>query len=120
MARSYRPDVARTDAVGELARGRKYYEQRAWADAYAALSLADQTAPLRAADLEWLATAAYLIGRDDDYLRALERAYEAYLDSDEIRLATRCAVWLSTSFLFRGEIGPGNRLARSRATLARA
>jgi hypothetical protein len=72
---------------------------------YAALSLADQGAPLEAADLELLATAAYLIGRDDDYLRALERAYEAYLDSDEIRLATRCAVWLSTRFLFRGEMG---------------
>ncbi len=52
-----------------------------------------------------LATSAYLIGRDDDYLRALERAYQAYLDSDERLLAIRCAGWLSTGFLFRGEMG---------------
>jgi DNA-binding CsgD family transcriptional regulator len=105
MARSHQANVARTDAVGELARGRRSYAQRAWADAYSALSLADQTEPLQAADLELLATSAYLVGRDDDYVRALERAYEAYLHSGEIPLAVRCAVWLSTRFLFRGEMG---------------
>jgi DNA-binding NarL/FixJ family response regulator len=105
MARSHQSNVARIDAGDELARGRKCYEQRGWADAYSALALADQTTPLQAADLELLATAAYLVARDDDYLRALERAYEAYLDSDEVLLATRCAVWLSTWFLFHGEMG---------------
>jgi len=45
---------------GELARGREAAERLAWADAYTALSLADQSSPLAAQDLELLATAAYL------------------------------------------------------------
>jgi hypothetical protein len=30
---------------GDLERGRRYYEQRAWANAYQSLALADQAAP---------------------------------------------------------------------------
>lgn len=104
MARSHYVRAGR-HAGGELARGRRYYAQRAWGDAYRALSLADQAAPLKAADLELLATTAYLIGRDDDYLQGLERAYEAYLTSGERLPAVRCAVWVSMRLHFRGEIG---------------
>jgi hypothetical protein len=53
------------DGVGELERGREYYGRRAWADAYRSLALADQAAPLGGEDLELLAMAAYLIGRDE-------------------------------------------------------
>ena len=69
------------------------------------VSLADQAAPLQATDLQLLATSAYLIGRDDDYLQVLERACEAYLDSDGRLLAIRSAAWSSTQFLFRGDMG---------------
>jgi len=43
--------------------GREHYARSAWSDAHAALSVADGQAPLAAADLELLATAAYMIGR---------------------------------------------------------
>ena len=57
-----------------LERGRAQYERRAWAEAYRLLSLAERSgAPLAGADLELRATAAYLTGRDDDYLDALAR-----------------------------------------------
>jgi DNA-binding NarL/FixJ family response regulator len=105
MTRIRHAGIARNQADGELTRGRKYYERLAWADAYQAFSRADRVAPLEAGDIELLAMSAYLIGRDDEYLEALERAYEARLKSDERLLAIRCAVWLSTRFLFRGEIG---------------
>jgi DNA-binding CsgD family transcriptional regulator len=108
MARKHHAKVACTDAGGDLARGRKHYDRRAWVDAFRALSLADQAEPLDANDLQRLATSAYLVGRDDDYLRTLERAYEAYLVFDKRLLAVRCAVWLSTWFLFRGETGRAN------------
>ena len=49
---------------------------------------------------------AYLIGRDDDYLRALDRAHRAYLDADDLPRAVRCAFWLGTRLAFRGEMGP--------------
>jgi DNA-binding CsgD family transcriptional regulator len=73
--------------------------------AYRSLSLADQAAPLAAADLELLAMSAYLIGRDDDYLNALDRAHHAYLEAGEGLRAVRCGFWLGLRLLFRGETG---------------
>jgi tetratricopeptide (TPR) repeat protein len=108
------PNARGADMVDELERGREYYRRRAWADAYQSLSLADQAAPLRGEDLELLAMAAYLIGRDDDYLRALERAHHARLDADERLRAVRCAFWLGLRLFFRGEEG------RATGWLARA
>lgn len=76
----------------ELERGREHYRQRAWADAWQALSLADRAAPLVGEDLELLATSAYLIGRDECFLRALERAHHAHLETGHYRRACeRCA-----------------------------
>ena len=69
--------------LAKLKQGRESYRRRAWNDAYRWLSLADQTTPLETEDLELLAMSAYLIGRDDDYLSALERAHQAYLDAGE-------------------------------------
>jgi hypothetical protein len=69
------------NAARELERGRECYGRRAWAGACQALSLADKVVPLAVEDLELLAMSAYLIARDDDYLTALERAYNAYLDA---------------------------------------
>jgi hypothetical protein len=49
-----------------LDRGRESFERRAWADAFVKLSAADRETPLAPEDLERLATAAYLVGRDAD------------------------------------------------------
>jgi DNA-binding CsgD family transcriptional regulator len=92
------------DAIGELGRGRESYARRAWADAYKALSRADQAAPLGAEDLELLATSAYMLGRDDD-LSGLERAYHVYLDAGEALRAARCALWVGLHLFTRGEMG---------------
>ena len=94
------------DALGELERGREHYGRRAWADAYRSLSAADQASRLEGEDLELLAMAAYLIGRDEDYLRALERAHHAHLEAGERLRAIRSAFWLGLRLFFRGEMGP--------------
>jgi DNA-binding CsgD family transcriptional regulator len=99
------PNAGGADMAGELERGREHYGRRAWADAFRSLSLADQAAPLGGEDLEALAMAAYLIGRDDDYLTALDRAHQAHLNAGEGVCAVRCAFWLGLRFLFRGETG---------------
>ena len=91
--------------IRELGRGRESYKRRAWADAYQALSRADKMVPLAVEDLELLAMSAYLIARDDEYLGALERAYDAYLVGGENKPAIRCAFWLGLRLLFRGETG---------------
>jgi hypothetical protein len=91
--------------VGDLERGREHYGRRAWADAYRLLARADQAAPLGGEDLELLAMAAYLTGRDEDYLTALDRAHQAHLNVGMGLRAIRCAFWLGLRFLFRGESG---------------
>ena len=92
------------DAVHELERGRESYARRAWMDAYGSLASADHTAPLGAEDLELLATSAYMLGRDDEYLSNLERAHHAYLGCGEAVRAVRCAFWVGINLSLRGEM----------------
>ncbi|WP_340655447.1 LuxR C-terminal-related transcriptional regulator [Phyllobacterium sp.] len=101
--RQKRSSVASVARV--LERGRESYKRHAWADAYKSLSFADDIAPLGVEDLELLAMSAYLIARDDDYLRVLSRAYQAHLDAGDSSRAARCAFWLGLRLLFRDETG---------------
>jgi DNA-binding CsgD family transcriptional regulator/tetratricopeptide (TPR) repeat protein len=105
----------------ELERGRECYGQRAWGKAFELLSLADRKAPLDGDDLELLAMASYLVGRDDDYLKALERAHHAHLEAADETRSTRCAFWIGLRLLFRGEVAhAGGWFARARRLLERA
>ena len=87
-----------------LGRGRKSYELREWSEAYGSLSEADGAAPLGAADLELLGRAAYMLGRDDDYIVALERAHRAHLVEGRPHLAVRCAFFIGLNLMPRGEV----------------
>ena len=106
--------------LGELERGREHYGRRAWADAYRSLSAADQASRLEGEDLELLAMAAYLIGRDDDYLRgARTRPSRAPgRRRTPARHPFRILAGLP-SFLSRRD-GPRDRLDRPRPAVARA
>ena len=61
--------------VDTLDRGRESFRRRLWAEAFAQLSAADRDSPLEPADLDLLATAAFLVGRDEDGAELLARAY---------------------------------------------
>jgi len=89
--------------VAELERGRASYAGGAWQDAFEALSGADRAAPLGPEDLELLARAAYMLGRDDEYVEGLERAHRAHLDAGDTSPAVRCAFWIGHNMLFRGD-----------------
>jgi DNA-binding CsgD family transcriptional regulator len=105
-------------AVTDLEEGRRSYGDEAWLSAFEALSRADRVEPLSSADLERLATSAYMLGRDDDYVEALERAHQTYLEHAELPSAVRCAFWIGHSFLFRGEKARGTGwFARSQRLL---
>ena len=114
------PKARNGPMLGELERGREHYGRRAWADAYRSLSAADQASRLEGEDLELLAMAAYLIGRDEDYLGALERAHHAHLDAGERLRAIRSAFWLGLRLFFRGEMGPATGWIGARPAVARA
>jgi DNA-binding CsgD family transcriptional regulator len=89
-----------------LERGRALYAKSAWRDAYESLSRADDASPLEPDDLLLLATAAYMQGLEDEYVRALERAHYASLDSGDVPRAARCTWWIGLSLLLRGEQAP--------------
>jgi len=111
---------ARAGKRDALDRARQCYRLRAWAEAFEILSRADQETPLEAEDLDRLAMAAYLIGRDDDYLGTLERAYNAHVNAGQCARAIRCAFWLSFRLLMRSETGRATGwLARAQRLLER-
>jgi DNA-binding CsgD family transcriptional regulator len=93
------------DGTYELEHGRKSYARRAWRDAYESLSHADRASTLGAEDLELLATSAFMLGRDDEYLGVLERAYHVHLEAGEALRAVRCAFWVGINLALRGETG---------------
>src|SRR5204863_2612481 len=93
-------------SAAEVERGRDACARRAWIEAYTSLGDADRKVPLGAADLELLATSAYMIGRDEDVLRALERAHHAYLEGGEMLRAVRCAFWLGINLVMQGQMSP--------------
>jgi hypothetical protein len=90
-----------------LARGRVSFGRRAWADAFAGLSAADPEPPLEPEDLERLATAAHLVGREADSTDLWERAHHELLSRGDAERAARCTSWLAVGLLDRGEFARG-------------
>jgi ATP/maltotriose-dependent transcriptional regulator MalT len=96
--------MKRSDA---LARGLESYKRREWTDAYTCLSEVDGEAPLECDDLERLATAAYLIGKDADSAAAWARAHHDFLSRGNETRAVRCAFWLAFGLFSHGERARG-------------
>ena len=103
-----------------LDRGREAFVRRGWGDAYAELSAADRRSPLELQDLELLAMAAYLVGRDDDCVDVLARVYRESVRLGEMARAARSAFWLGFALMNRGEAAPaGGWFARAGKLLER-
>ena len=81
---------------------------KAWAESYRLLEAADREGPLEPDDLERLATAAYLIGRDAESETFSARAHQKFLDRGDREGAARCAGWLGFELLQRGAIAPAS------------
>ena len=105
--------------MGAVIDGTKHSSGRqAWGDAYAQLSAADHKAPLPPEDLEQLATAAYLIGKDVEAIATWMRAYHEFLSRDQPERAARCGFWLAHNLLLAGNGAQSSGwLARTRRLL---
>jgi DNA-binding CsgD family transcriptional regulator len=90
------------NVVEELLRAREAFDRRDWVAAYEGLSAAGSDA-LLAADFADLATAAFLVGRHNDCIQALQRAHQAHLDAGDQQAAVRSAFWLAMTLMDRGE-----------------
>ncbi len=92
------------------------------ADAFARQSWAEAVATLRAvpddelavADLERLAVASFLSGKDEESVAAFEQAYRRHLDVGARAEAARCAFWAAFCLMMQG------RMAQAGGWLQRA
>ena len=91
-----------SDLVDE---GRAAYARGSWAHALEALAAAGDREGLAGEDLELLATASYMLGREEGYFAALERSHQAHLDAGEGLRAARCAIWIGLNLARDGEMG---------------
>jgi len=93
------------DTVAELECGREAYATERWSDAHESLFAADRSHPLEPDDLERLATSAYMLGREVEYLGLLERAHRGHLEAGRELAALRCAFWIGVNLANRGDVG---------------
>ena len=92
-----------SDWMDMIDRARAAADARSWADAFELLSEADAVQPLGTEDLEQLATAAYMVGRDPESVAALERAHHQYLEAGAVLEAVRAAFWIGINLALRGQ-----------------
>jgi DNA-binding CsgD family transcriptional regulator len=103
--------------VGDTTGAAGAFERRDWAEAHRLLSCipGDQRT---AADLDRLAVAAYLLGRDDEAARAWEAAHKRHLQEGDRAEAARCAFWVAFSSMMQGRMAhAGGWLGRCEAAI---
>ena len=108
----------------QFARGRAAFARHAWEEAYIHLAApADESGDvpndeISATDLERLAVAAYMLGRDAESDAAWEAAHRRHLAADDSADAARCSFWLALCLLLRGQVGhAGGWLSRTRRVI---
>ena len=93
--------------VDDLRQARDTYERRDWLAAYRGLSELDDT-ELEANDFAALGITAYLLGRRNDCVQALQRAHQASLEAGDAAGAVRAAYLLVVTLWQAGELAVGN------------
>ncbi|HEX2064987.1 MAG TPA: LuxR C-terminal-related transcriptional regulator [Acidimicrobiales bacterium] len=88
-----------------LDEGREAFDRQQWGDAYRRLSTASQEHSLAIDDLDRLATAAYLIGRDEESFELWASGHQSCLEAGEVTQAVRFAVRLANGLGFKGDVG---------------
>jgi len=83
-------------------------ERGEWAAAYRALAAEDRHCELRGASLERLGEAAYMLGRETEFIQAFERAFDDHCQNGRTLRAARCGFWIGLTLIFRGEYGRGS------------
>jgi DNA-binding NarL/FixJ family response regulator len=92
--------------VDRVERARGSFARRVWGDAFAELSAAHRERQLAVEDLEHLAVAAYMVGRDDACEEAWIAAHHAWLRRGDAGGAARCAFGQAIGLFFRGDLAP--------------
>lgn len=94
--------------MSTLIKGRNAFRQHAWTDAYTFLSSANKEASLQGDDLERLAQATYLIGKESESTANWSKAHHSFLDQGQTTKAAYCAFWLGMKLLNEGDRAQGS------------
>jgi DNA-binding CsgD family transcriptional regulator len=86
---------------------REAYRRQFWGEAYRLLAAADEASPLEPADVEKLALAAALTGRDAEHLAAEERLFHTLVAAGSDLRAARAGFWLGMRLSSLGETAKG-------------
>lgn len=106
------------DVTADVVLARAAFERRDWVAAYDGLVNADV---LLGDDFAILAEAAYLLGRRNDCIQALQRAHSTYIESGDTNAAVRSAFWLAMVLNTSGEpVVGGGWVARAQRLLDEA
>ena len=109
------------DVTGRGERAQDAIERRSWGDAFAELVTAREAGELGAEDLERLALAAYMVGRDDESETAWMDAHREWARLQEHERAADCAFRHALCLFFRGDLAPAmGWVARGRRVLQRS
>jgi DNA-binding NarL/FixJ family response regulator len=87
-------------------RGRKAFARRMWGDAFTELSAARRERELDGEDLERLAVAAYMVGRDEACEEGWVAAHHTWVRRGEPERAAGCAFRHALGLFFRGDLAP--------------
>lgn len=98
---------ARMAAGEQLQQGRALWRDGAWGEAHDALAAAGRDAALEPEDLRLLGIAAYMLGREEEYVEALDRVHDKQLGAGATEQAALTAFWIGMHLMTSGEIGRG-------------
>lgn len=102
-------------SAAELDRAQEAYAELGWARAHGCFAAADRAGDLGPDDLDRFARTAFLIGRDEEGVGLLERAYAAHLADSSPEAAAETAFWAALNLVHRGEMArAGGWLSRAR------
>jgi len=96
------------DVATRLSRARELHLQSRWAEACDEFATADQLEPLAADDLEALAEASQVLGRGEEAIATLRRAFQARMEAGEIDRAVTSAFWRWQALIINGEFARAN------------
>ena len=90
------------DVATQLGQARELHTQSRWAEAYRHFSAAGAE-DLDAEDLERYAEAAQILGRGDEAIQILRRAFDTRVDAGEVDRAITAAFWLWQALIINAE-----------------
>jgi DNA-binding CsgD family transcriptional regulator/tetratricopeptide (TPR) repeat protein len=91
------------DGATQSGQARELHTQSRWAEACVQFAAADRAERLDADDLERYAEAAQILGRTDEAIQLLRRAFDLRIDAGEVDQAITSAFWLFQALIINAE-----------------